>query len=121
MFATLVKNDSLVQKKQSKDVIQQLQMRAELSRGLTHITHEDDIYKIGTLCQAKVIYDKQNSFMPYALNLYCIEKAKINTFVETIAPLSRVEVFPLTNQMTTGEDGHALTEADLPHQESVIF
>ena len=121
MFASLVKNDDLVHKKQNRDVIQQLQMRSEMPRGLTHIQQEDDIYKIGTLCQAKVIHDKQNPFMPYALNLFCVEKAKITTFVDKIAPLSRVEVLPLTNQLIVGPEGHALMEEDLPHRESVIF
>ena len=55
-------------------------MRAELPRGLTKITNEEDIYRIGTLCQAKVIYDKHNTFAPYALNLFFVEKAKIQSF-----------------------------------------
>jgi hypothetical protein len=121
VFASLVKNDTLIQKKQSKDVIQQLQMRAELPRGLTMISREDDIYHIGTLCQAKVIFDKQNPFMPYALNLFCVEKAKIITFIDRIAPLSRVEVLPLSNDQFKGPHGTALEEKDLPHQELVIF
>lgn len=121
MFASLVRNDSLIQKKQSKDVIQQLQMRADLPRGLTPITRADDIYQIGTLCQAKVIHDKQNPFMPYALNLFCVEKAKIMTFIDQVAPLSRVEVLPLSNEQFKGPNGAALEEKDLPHQELVIF
>jgi hypothetical protein len=96
-------------------------MRAELPRGLTPISREDDIYNIGTLCQAKVIHDKQNPFMPYALNLFCVEKAKILTFIDHVSPLSRVEVLQLTNEMFKGPNGAALEEKDLPHQEMVIF
>lgn len=60
------------------------------------------------------MHDKQNPFMPYALNLYCVEKAKIMTFIDQVAPLSRVEVLPLTNQMVTGPHGAPLVEEDLP-------
>ena len=96
-------------------------MRADLPRGLTPITREDDIYRVGTLCQAKAIYDKQNPFSPYALNLYCVEKAKIVNFIDQVMPLSRVEVALLTGEMFTGPQGTALTETDLPEKELVIF
>jgi hypothetical protein len=48
-----------------------------MARGLSQINDEEDIYKVGTLCQAKVVFDKNNMFSPYAINLYCIEKAMI--------------------------------------------
>lgn len=71
-------------------------MRVELPQGLTKIKNEDDIYRIGTLCQAKVIHDKHNPFSPYALHLFCVEKAKIESFIGKVTPLSRVEVLSIS-------------------------
>ena len=96
-------------------------MRAELPRGLTKITNEEDIYRIGTLCQAKVIYDKHNTFAPYALNLFFVEKAKIQSFIGKVSPLSNVEVLPLSQEEVKGQNGQALTESDLPEKPIVIF
>lgn len=96
-------------------------MRADFPRGLTPITSEDDIYRVGTLCKANAIYDKQNPVSPYALNLYCVEKAKIVNFIDQVMPLSRVEVALLTEEMLTGPQGTAPTETDLPEKELVIF
>lgn len=54
---------------------------SKMPRGLPLINDEEDIYKVGTLCQAKVVFDKQNMFSPYAINLYCNEKAVIQSFI----------------------------------------
>lgn len=60
--------------------------------GLPAITSEDDVYKIGTLCQAKAIQDKTNAFTPYMLNLFPMQKAQLVSFLDKAEPLARVEV-----------------------------
>jgi len=61
-------------------------------RGLPKINKEQDIYKIGTLCTAKLIHDKQNPFSPFMLNLYPLHKGIVTSFIDPVAPLARVTV-----------------------------
>ena len=57
VFASVVSNDSVL--KQDKDLMQQLQMHVGKlpSLGLPKIKKESDIYKVGSICQSKVIHD----------------------------------------------------------------
>ena len=74
------------------------------------------MYEIGVLCETKVIKDEKNLFMPYVLNLFPVEKAKLVGVVkedEIIGPLTRVIVEKIREEM--------LTENELDTNQSVTF
>ena len=88
VFATVVKNDKLLEP--DNGLMEQLMAQSgrRLSQGLPEITHANDIYSIGSLCSAKAIHDKHNAFSPYLLNLYPQHRARITTFLDPVAPLA---------------------------------
>ncbi len=62
----------------------------------------------------KAIYDKQNPYSSFILNLYPLRKAKISSFIDPIAPLARLTVDEIRS-------GHDYLEADLHPDELVLF
>jgi len=56
------------------------------------VKSSDDVFEIGTLCQAKAIHDQNNPFSPFMLNLFPLHKARVMNYIDPVAPLARVEV-----------------------------
>ena len=116
VFASIVKNDQIL--KDQTDALALMQAAIGLKtppyRGLPQITSDTDIYKIGTLCTAKAIHDKQNPYSPFVLNLFPLNKGMIISFIDPVAPLARVEV-------SKSPDQSSLTQEDLQPHELVIL
>lgn len=75
-----------------------------------------DVYEVGVICDTKVIKDEKNLFMPYVLNLFPKEKAKLISAVspdDVIGPLTRVIIEKVREEI--------VTEEELDTRESVTF
>lgn len=74
------------------------------------------MYETGVLCKSRLYKDEKNIFMPYAMTLFPIEKAKLvsaATSDEVIGPLCRVIVEKIHEE--------AVHEDELNLQDSVTF
>jgi len=105
VFASVVKNDKVLAKPKGD-------LRSELENetgavshlGLPKITHESDIYSVGTLCHAKAIYDANNPFSPYLLNILAMKRGKLDTWLDPVEALARVFVDESFNPAEVTED-----------------
>ena len=88
---------------------------------MLEVESEDDVFKIGTLCQAKAISDKHNPFAPYILNLFPLHKAQVVNFIDPVAPLARVEVDQLRKDGVSEKTKRPIVEDDLSNEELVLF
>jgi hypothetical protein len=79
VFASIVSNDEIFKK--SFDMMAMLDHshhhKPDLSFNLPEIKDLSDVYQTGVICDTKVIKDEKNLFMPYVLNLFPIEKARL--------------------------------------------
>lgn len=108
--------------KRQVDIIQQLLDPRKIEKqdtpdySLPKISSLEDVYETGVLCNIRVFKDDKNLFMPYILNLFPYEKARVVSPVldsEKIAPLSRVIVEKIHEEL--------LQDEDLSLKDSVIF
>ena len=74
------------------------------------------MYETGVLCDTKVVMDEKNLFMPYVLNLFPTEKAKLISAVRKDEPLR-----PLSNVIIEKIREEILLEEDLDTKQSVTF
>lgn len=120
MFASVIKNDDVLKK--NIDIVQQLLDPRKLDKNetpdysLPKITKLEDVYETGVLCNIRVFKDDKNLFMPYILNLFPYEKARVVSPVlikEQLGPLSRVIVEKIHEEL--------LHDEDLNLKDSVIF
>ena len=73
------------------------QAGSQANTSLPEITQESDVYTIGSLAAIKAIHDKANPFFPYYLNVFPHTKAEITSFIDEVAPLSRVTAANVTH------------------------
>ena len=85
---------------------------------IPEISHEDDVYHVGSLCQAKVVHDKNNPLIPYMLSVAHQQKAEITEFIQPAKSLSRVNIAIRDHGRISGK---SIEKEDLPHQGEVIF
>ena len=77
----MVKNDDVLKK--GKDIMAQLlephraNQESSTDFHLPAIGSLEDVYSIGSLCNARVIKDDRNPLMPYILNLFPYQKATL--------------------------------------------
>ena len=62
---------------------------------LPEISAEGDVYRIGSLAAIRAIHDKANPFLPYQLNLFPVQRALIQNYVDKVAPLCLVQATEL--------------------------
>lgn len=82
-------------------------------KGLPKIKSLDDVYRIGVLCQAQVMEDKQNPFAPYMLTMFPVQKAELLEAIDPVAPLARVRAHEIKEER--------LTEEQLDHKQMMVF
>jgi hypothetical protein len=77
VFASVVKNEEIFKK--GVDIMDMIDPGHKKSNefNLPQITELSDVYETGVICDTKVIKDEKNLFMPYVLNLFPKEKAKL--------------------------------------------
>ena len=82
VFASVVSNDSIFKK--NLNIMQELDPGHSMqsSFNLPQISDISDVYETGVICDTKVIKDEKNLFMPYVLNLFPKEKAKLISAVQ---------------------------------------
>mmetsp|Transcript_17566 Transcript_17566/g.23731 ORF Transcript_17566/g.23731 Transcript_17566/m.23731 type:complete len:91 (+) Transcript_17566:303-575(+) len=72
VFVSVVRNEEVFAAGGS--LLQQLDAAsaAQQSTSLPEISHEDDVYRVGSLAAIRAIHDKVNPFLPYYLNMFPI-------------------------------------------------
>lgn len=62
VFATVVKNDKVL--KEDRDIMAQLElaMKHHQTPGLPPVKSIEDIYSVGSICEARIVEDKHNPF-----------------------------------------------------------
>ena len=83
---------------------------------MPNIKELSDVYETGVLCNARIMHDEKNFFMPYIMNLFPVEKASLISAaseVETVEPLMRVMVDKIREEL--------LHEGDLNMNDVVMF
>jgi len=117
VFASVVKDDG-----KFKNDLKKFQAMADPAQDqyqdfkMPRITSLDDIYDVGTLCEARASKDEGNAFMPFVLNIFPREKAKL---ISGIQPNQIVE--PLCPILVEKINDLPITEDELPDNTKVLF